>query len=96
MDKYLITFSSGNRITGDMMVTTSPRNTCPSHCPLIKKDCYAEKGHLGGWIWSGLDRGKPTLDGRLRIFTFAQLLTMIRMLLPGQIWRHNQAGDLVA
>jgi hypothetical protein len=95
LDKYLISFSSSNRITGEMMVTTSPRATCPGSCPLKDKECYAEKGHLGGWIWSALDNGEPGQKSRMRIFTFAQLLTVIRLLGKGETWRHNQAGDLI-
>ena len=55
MDKYLITFTSSNPITGPMLVTTSPRATCPSICPLRGSACYAERGYLGGFIWKGLD-----------------------------------------
>lgn len=95
MDKYLISFSSSNRITGDMMVTTSPRATCPTSCPLKDAECYAESGHLGGWIWSTLDRTEPGEKARMRVYTFTQLLAVIRLLMPGAIWRHNQAGDLV-
>lgn len=63
MDKFLITRRTANPITGPIMVTTSPRATCPNACPFKKgsKDplaglCYAEHGALGGFVWSLLDR----------------------------------------
>lgn len=99
MEKYLITFTSSNRITGPIMVTTSPRSSCPLSCPLRKdqlNQCYAERGHLGGRIWSGLDRTDPgeTFGNGVKVYTFEQLLIVIGLLAPGQMWRHNQAGDL--
>lgn len=94
MDKFLVTFSSGNRITGDILVTTSPRASCPATCALRYSDCYAEHGHLGRWLWSHLDATPPNMPGRIRVYNFYQLLTIIRLMAPGSIWRHNQAGDL--
>jgi hypothetical protein len=96
MDKYLITFRSENKHTGGMMVTTSARSTCPDICPLRKNGCYAENGHLGRWIWTSLDKARPgdiVARGR-EVYNFSQLLIVIRLLAPGSIWRHNQAGDL--
>lgn len=95
-DKYLITFKSNNRITGPIMVTTSPRASCPMSCPLKGTDCYAEHGHLGHLIWKGLDRTRPgeTFANNIRVYSFNQLLTAVRCLAPGSVWRHNQAGDL--
>ena len=99
--KFLVTFSSANPIAGPTMVTTSPRSSCPSACPLRKSVatqslCYAEHGHLGGFIWSGLDRSPigSSFGNGIRIYSLRQLLITIRFLLPGSVWRHNQAGDL--
>ena len=103
-DKFLITEKAYNRKTGPMMVTTSPRKTCPRACPL-KKDaksksagaCYAEHGFIGGYLWTTLDRlpaGATFQKGRIRVQTFAELLAAIRRVPKGQVWRHNQAGDL--
>ena len=36
-ERCVITFSSGNRRAGELMVTTSPRGTCPSACPLPQR-----------------------------------------------------------
>ncbi|TMJ03428.1 MAG: hypothetical protein E6G97_09835 [Alphaproteobacteria bacterium] len=98
MDKYLASFSSSNPITGPMLVTTSPRASCPLTCPLKGTDCYAEHGFLGGFIWSGLDAHYPgeSFSSGIRVYNFDQLLRIISSLAPGAPWRHNQAGDLIA
>ena len=105
MDKFLITRKSANPITGPIMVTTSPRFTCPTACPLKKTGsgplagaCYAEHGALGGYVWTLLDRalaGETIMNG-VRVYGFDELLYIIRSLPPGSIWRHNVAGDLIS
>ncbi|MEM8971883.1 MAG: hypothetical protein AAGD43_07480 [Pseudomonadota bacterium] len=104
MDKFLITEKSYNRKTGPMMVTTSPRATCPLCCPLRKSSdqssaggCYAEHGFIGGYLWTSLDRtgaGLTFQKGRIKVYGFAELLAAIRRVPEGHVWRHNQAGDL--
>lgn len=103
MEKFLIVQKSGNRITGPIMVTTSPRSSCPLACPLRKNGdtpeagvCYAEHGHLGHYIWNGLDNtvAGAKISGRIPVYSFTQLLDAIRAQPDGAIWRHNQAGDL--
>jgi hypothetical protein len=104
MDKFLITRKSQNPITGPILVTTSPRRTCPLSCPLRKTAdtaaagaCYAEHGMLGGFIWTALDRtpaGGTFQKGRIKVHSFDELLAEIRNLPAGSVWRHNQAGDL--
>lgn len=106
MDKFLITPKSHNRITGPIMVTTSPRRSCPTACPLRKSGsdetagaCYAEHGFLGGFIWSKLDQlpvGGSFKKGQIRVHGFEALEQTIRSLPEGAIWRHNQAGDLAS
>jgi hypothetical protein len=103
MERFIITHKSGNRITGPIMITTSPRSSCPLACPLRKSGeskeagvCYAEHGHLGHYIWTGLDRteaGKK-ISGRIPVYSFDDLLTTVRNQPPATLWRHNQAGDL--
>lgn len=103
MDKYLITLRTENPITGPIMVTTSPRFTCPLTCAFRKGNntetagvCYAEHGALGGFIWTLLDRspaGRHIMNG-VRVHDFSELLYAIRSLPSGSLWRHNIAGDL--
>jgi hypothetical protein len=103
MERFLITHKSGNRITGPIMITTSPRSSCPLACPLRKGGggeeagvCYAEHGHLGHYIWTGLDRTKAgtKISGRIPVYSFDDLLATVRGQAPDTLWRHNQAGDL--
>ncbi len=103
MDKYLITQRTANPITGPIMVTTSPRFSCPLSCAFRKHGpspmagvCYAEHGALGGYVWTLLDRspaGRSIMNG-VRIYDFSELLYAIRSQPPGALWRHNIAGDL--
>ena len=71
-----------------MPVTTSAKSTCPSTCPLKESGCYAKYSFLGN-AWKKLSNGETksamNLDG---------LLFAIKRLPKGQLWRHNQAGDL--
>jgi hypothetical protein len=77
---------SGNIKTGPIPVTTSSNHTCPDACPFKSGGCYAKGGPLA-IHWQKVSNGErgDTLD------TLAQKL---RALPPGQLWRHNQAGDL--
>ena len=98
MLKYLITERSKNKKVGPIMVTTSPRASCPQACPFMKNGCYAESGPLA-FLWSGLDKtdsGQAFQSGKgsVTVADHKTLLRTIRKLLPGSLWRHNQAGDL--
>lgn len=84
--QYHYTHKSANKKTGPIPVTTTSEDSCPPSCPLKGKGCYAGLGHLGmHWrrVSSG-DRG-GTLD---------ELCDHVKALPKGQLWRHNQAGDL--
>lgn len=94
--KYLVTERSQNPITGPILVTTSVRATCPATCSHKGSTCYAEKGALGGFLWTKLETtpiGHAFANGIVvrNVFNLAQ---MIRNLPEGAVWRHNQAGDL--
>jgi len=98
MSHHLFTIKSRNTKTGPIPVTTSDRNTCPNTCPLINAGCYASNSHLGV-LWDKLTRtpvGKPFKHGRATITpqSFDHLITVVESLPAGQLWRHNQAGDL--
>ena len=68
--------------------TTSAKDTCPDTCPLKESGCYAKYSFLGNY-WKKLSNGEVKNS-----FDFKGLLHSIKGLPKGQIWRHNQAGDL--
>lgn len=77
---------SSNVKTGPIPVSTSSRATCPTTCPFRGNGCYADN-HPMRHHWDAVTRGDRGM--RLRHF-----LAAIMALPAGQIWRHNQAGDL--
>lgn len=81
-----LTLVSSNVKTGPIPVTTSDRKTCPSACPLKAGGCYAKGGPLG-IHWAAVSNGD-------RGGTLSNLANQIRAFPEGQVWRHNQAGDL--
>ena len=82
-----ITLKSGNEKTGPIPVSTSSSDTCPSTCPLLAtKGCYAKHGPLG-WHWNKVSNG-------LRGNSWSDFIATVKSLADGQLWRHNQAGDL--
>ncbi|WP_271595920.1 DUF7227 family protein [Bradyrhizobium sp. CCBAU 25360] len=103
MERFLIAFKLEIVKPVQILITTSPRSSCPLACPLRKGSagdqagvCYAEHGHLGHYIWTGLDRTKAgqRISGRIPVYSFDELLLTVRNLPPDMLWRHNQAGDL--
>ena len=81
-----LTAISSNVKTGPIPVSTSGAETCPNACPLKKSGCYADSGPLA-IHWKAVTTGKRGVDWN----SFVQ---SIRKLSNGQLWRHNQAGDL--
>lgn len=77
---------SGNKKTGAIPVTTTSRNSCPSSCPFMNNGCYADSGPLR-LHWQKVSDGS-------RSITDKELFAHIKALPKGQLWRHNQAGDL--
>jgi hypothetical protein len=84
--KFHLTRKSTNKKTGKIPVSTSPRNTCPDNCPLKQGGCYAGGGPLL-IHWRKISSGQ-------RGVSWVEFLDQIRKLPDGQLWRHNQAGDL--
>ena len=86
---FHITVRSNNKKTGPIPVTTSDAKTCNPECGMFRS-CYAKQdlrpSGLGGH-WKKVTSGE-------RSITFAELCDTIASLPAGQIWRHNQAGDL--
>ena len=77
---------SSNKKTGPIPVTTSPNLTCPDVCPFKKGGCYAESGPLA-IHFKAVSSGARGMD-------WGAFLQAVRGFKPGQLWRHNQAGDL--
>lgn len=85
--RYHLTPKSANEKTGPIPVSTTSAATCPPDCPFNNKQgCYAGSGPLA-LHWAAVTRGE-------RGDQFADFCDKIAALPPGQLWRHNQAGDL--
>jgi hypothetical protein len=78
---------SKNVKTGKIPVSTSAASTCPDACPLKAKGCYASSGFHLALHWR-----KVSEQGRGDDWT--TFVSRISGLPDGQLFRHNQAGDL--
>ena len=84
---FHLTLKSSNVKTGPIPVSTSSAATCPPTCPFNNSQgCYAGSGPLA-LHW------RKITDGT-RGDQFAEFLDKIQAPPNGQLWRHNQAGDL--
>ncbi len=81
-----LTPKSNNRKVGKIPVSTTSADTCPDDCPFKKNGCYADGGPLA-MHWA-------KVTDRQRGDTFQVFLGKVSALPKGQLWRHNQAGDL--
>tara|TARA_B100001113_G_scaffold35498_1_gene25280 strand:+ start:288 stop:968 length:681 start_codon:yes stop_codon:yes gene_type:complete len=83
-----ITKKSANKKVGPITVTTSERSSCPSDCPFKDESCYAESGFHLRMHWDKVSSGERGTDWNgLCDFIANKVKT-------GDIWRHNQAGDM--
>jgi len=80
-----LTPKSANAKTGPIPVSTTERASCPSDCKM-KSECYAASGPLA-LHWAAVSNGARGTD-------WAEFTDAIAALPDGQLWRHNQAGDL--
>ncbi len=80
-----LTLSSANAKTGPIPVSTTERAGCPADCKM-KTECYAASGPLA-LHWAAVSAGT-------RGTAWGQFCETIAALPDGQLWRHNQAGDL--
>ena len=82
--KVRLTLKSRNVKTGNIPVSTTERGSCPKTCIFKKNGCYADGGPLA-LVWDQVpDVGTAWM----------KFCDKIKDLKPGQLWRHNQAGDL--
>lgn len=86
MTRYHFTRESSNAKTGPIPVTTTSADTCPDSCPFKRNGCYADGGPLR-MHWDKVTRGERGTD-------LPGLCEQIESLPAGQLWRHDQAGDL--
>lgn len=84
MTRYQFVKKSANVKTGPIPVTYSARETCPPSCPHYRADCYAED-YYTRMTWDKV----PARGGDI-----GALCGNVAALPPGQLWRHNVAGDL--
>lgn len=84
--RMLLTLVSHNTKTGPIPVSTAPRSTCPTSCPLRGASCYAE-GYPLARHWNRLDRAETGTPWPEYLDAVARLPRRI-------LWRHSQAGDL--
>jgi len=82
---YHMTVKSRNSKVGPIPVSTSTNETCPT-CPFKGNGCYAESGPLA-LFWRKVSTG---IAGN----SFEAFCDIVKSLPEGQLWRHNQAGDL--
>ena len=80
------TIKSNNRKVGKIPVTTTSAATCPDECEFKKNGCYADGGPLA-MHW------KKVTDGE-RGDPWSVFIDRVTLFPQGQLWRHNQAGDL--
>lgn len=83
MKQFRFTITSRNRKTGPIPVTLTEKLSCPDSCPLkANNTCYAKLGQINiHWM-------NPLL-------TVKEFILKIKSLPAGQLWRHNEAGDLL-
>lgn len=81
-----LTLESSNVKTGPIPVSTTSGDTCPPSCPFYGRGCYASSGPLK------LHWDKVTQEQRGD--SLGEFCAKISNLPAGQLWRHNQAGDL--
>jgi len=87
MTRVHITTRSTNKKTGHIPVSTTEASTCPPTCPFNSGGgCYAASGPLA-LHWRKVSSGERG-DG------WGVFCDAIAALPEGQLWRHNQAGDL--
>lgn len=86
MTRVHLTLKSRNEKVGPIPVSTTESKSCPTTCPFKKSGCYADGGPLA-LFWGKVDRGLAGVE-------WAEFCDQIAALPEGQLWRHNQAGDL--
>jgi len=83
-----LTLESSNKKTGEIVVSTTSRSSCPTTCPLIGENgCYNEAGFHTRLHWDYITAGKRGLPE-------LQFIEAVSKLKAGSLFRHNIGGDL--
>jgi hypothetical protein len=90
--KIRLTEISNNKKVGRIPVTTTERASCPDSCAL-KKICYAQSGKVR-MVWEEVETGINTRWQTEFENDWLVIMKKIARFPTGQLWRHNQAGDL--
>lgn len=85
--RFHLSLVSGNKKTGPIPVSTTEKDSCPDVCPLKTIGCYAKSGPLN-LHWTKLS------NGIYKGLSLKEFVAKIKSFHIGQLWRHNQAGDL--
>ena len=80
-----LSLKSANAKTGPIPVSTTEKASCPADCAM-RNECYAASGPLV-LHWNAVSQGT-------RGTAWGEFCESIAGLPEGQLWRHNQAGDL--
>lgn len=83
--KVHLILESSNSKTGPIPVSTTGAASCPKSCGMYST-CYGKSGPIA-LHWAHVTAGD-------RGMTWHQFCKMIAALPEGQLWRHNQVGDL--
>jgi len=86
MTQVHLTLKSRNEKVGPIPVSTTEAKSCPSDCPFKKSGCYADGGPLA-LFWGKVSRHEAGVS-------WGEFCSSVAGLPEGQLWRHNQAGDL--
>lgn len=87
-----LTMASHNKKTGPIPVSISDPTTCPPSCPLKGKGCYAESGNTAmHWTQAWTN---PEHREHKAFLPWQEFCNKVKALPAGQVWRHNEAGDL--
>lgn len=88
MQQFHISLESNNSKVGKMVVTTSPRQTCPDACPYKNNGCYGDNYGVN-FMWNALSRGTYSTG-----LSWKNFISKIKKLPLGSKGRHNQVGDM--
>ncbi len=82
--RVIFTPRSGNKKTGPIPVSMTGRGSCPDACAFKGSGCYAEYHHLRKH-WDSVPKTGLSWEA---------FCERVAALAEGQLWRHNEAGDL--